>query len=133
MNAFAKPPLHPFGSLWIALVAGCVIGSIVVAVFGANMPFLVALFFSLLGGGALALATMPVVWLFVRIGYAGPASAVLIVVAVFVFVMEGPLELFPREAILPGVIYVGAVLMCYLLIAYTPALYRSPELKQSFP
>jgi hypothetical protein len=50
MNAFAKLPPHPFGSLWVALVAGCVISSIVVAVFGANMRFLVALFFSLLGG-----------------------------------------------------------------------------------
>jgi hypothetical protein len=70
------------------------------------MPFLFALCISLLGGGALTLlAAMPAVWFFVRIGYAGPVSAILIVGVAFLFVMEGPIAFFPREAVRPGLVY----------------------------
>ena len=125
MNAFTKLPVHPYRSLWIALVTGCVITSAWASIVGVNMPFLFALCMSLLGGGALTLlAAMPAVWFFVRIGYAGPASAILIVGVAFLFVMEGPIAFFPREAVGPGLVYVSAVVICYLLVADVPAVYR---------
>jgi len=125
-HAFTKPPAHPYWSLWIALFGGCVIASIWASIVGVNMPFLFALFISILGGGALTLlVAMPVVWLFVRIGYAGPASAIITVGLVFLFVMEGPIAFFPREVVGSGLVYVGAVVICYLLVAYTPAVYQN--------
>lgn len=127
MNVFTKPPVHPYLSLWIALVVGCMIASILASVIsgingaGGAALFPWALFLSLVVGGCLTLLlAMPVVWVFVRIGYAGPGSVVAVLGTAFLLVTAGPVKVVPREGVIPGLLYVLAVGISYLCIAYTP-------------
>ena len=127
MNVFARPPTHPYLSLWISLVAGCVVGSgLVCIISSANNAggagfFAWALYFSLMvGGGITLLLATPIVWLFVRIGCAGPGSVVLVLGGAFFIATR----CLPKEAFLPGLIYVGNVGLFYLFAAFTRFVYR---------
>ena len=79
-----------------------------------------ALFLSLIVGGCLTLlVAMPIVWVFVRIGYAGPGSVVAVLGTAFFLATAGPVKVIPREGVIPGLLYVFAVGISYLCIAYT--------------
>jgi hypothetical protein len=114
-------------SLWIALAVGCLVASVLASVIsgingaGGAALFPWALYLSLVVGGGLTLVVaMPVVWFFVRIGYAGPGTVVVVLGTAFFLVTGGPIKVVPREGVLPGLLYVFAVGISYIRFAYKP-------------
>ena len=112
-------------NLWIALAVGCVVASVLASVIsgingaGGAALFPWALSLSLMvGGGLTLLVAMPVVWFFLRIGYAGPGTVIVVLGTAFFLVTGGPIKAVPREGVIPGLLYVFAVGISYLWLAY---------------
>jgi hypothetical protein len=84
MSAFTQLPHKPYRSLWAALTLGCLVASVAVAVFsnlrgassGVGFFFFVLYISFAIGAGVTLLVAMPLLWLLIRIGYAGPVSAI---------------------------------------------------------
>jgi hypothetical protein len=84
MRAFTQLPHKPYRSLWAALAIRCVVASAAVTVFsnlrgassGGGFFFVLYISFAV-GAGVALLVVMPLLWFLIRIGRAGPASAII--------------------------------------------------------
>jgi peptidoglycan/LPS O-acetylase OafA/YrhL len=122
MSALTQLPHKPYRSLWVALAMGCLVASAAVAVFsslrgassGAGLFFFVLYISFAAGAGITLLVAMPLLWLLIRIGYAGPVSAIAFSCALFALV--GYPDYRGAGVML---VFIVSVLCVFLLAAYT--------------
>lgn len=122
MRAFTQSPHMPYRSLWAALTIGCFVASAAVAIFsnlrgashGGGFFFFVLYISFAVGAGTALLVVMPVLWLLIRIGYAGPVSA--IAFSCVLFALAG----YPDYKV-AGIelVFILSVLVIFLVAAYT--------------
>jgi peptidoglycan/LPS O-acetylase OafA/YrhL len=120
MNALTQLPHKPYRSLWVALVIGCLASSAAVAIFsnfhgassGPGFFFFVLYISFAAGAGITLLVAMPLLWLLIRVGYAGPLSAVTF--SCVVFVLMGYPDYKSAGVLL---VFIASVLCVFLLAA----------------
>ncbi len=91
MRIFRRKPEHPYGSLFLGLLGGTLVGAFLfalvdVVIFGASLdlksgvPGVVGVWMSgiMLGSIVVVVYVLPVLFCLVRIGYAGPASGLIV-------------------------------------------------------
>jgi peptidoglycan/LPS O-acetylase OafA/YrhL len=122
MSAFTQVPRKPYRSMWAALTIGCLVASVAVAVFsnlrgassGVGFFFFVLYISFAVGAGVTLLVAMPLLWLLIRIGYAGPVSA--IAFSCVLFALAGYPDYRYAGVML---VFIVPVLLVFLVAAYT--------------